>query len=67
MKLTTIAVTAALALCGSFAYAQKRRAERPRFHDRRSRSKFCYARFVADHGQFDEAEPERKWNVHVGR
>jgi hypothetical protein len=38
---------------------KRRSAERSRFHDRRPRGKFCYARHVANHGKFDEAEPER--------
>jgi hypothetical protein len=45
----------------------KRSAKRAGFHDRRSRGKFCHPWHVADHGEFDEAEPERKRNVHLRR
>jgi hypothetical protein len=44
--------------------AGRQAAQVPRAAIRRH---FGYARFVADHGQFGEAEPERKRHVHVRR
>jgi hypothetical protein len=48
-------------------FCPKRSAERPRFHDGGPRGELCYSWHVADHGKLDEAEPKRKWNIHLRR
>ena len=64
MKLTTITFAAALI---HLRLRTKRNAERPRLRDRRPRGKFRYTRQLADHRQFDAAEPKRKRHVDFGR
>lgn len=45
----------------------KRSAQWSRFHVRRPRGKFRHPGHIADHGKFDEAEPELKRRLHLGR
>lgn len=44
--------------------AERQAGEVPR---RAIRGKLCDPWHLADRGEFDEAEPERKWHVHLRR
>jgi hypothetical protein len=66
MKPTPIALAAALAV-RLLRTCTKWSAKRRGIDERRSCGKFCQARFVADDGQFHDAEPERKRHVHFRR
>jgi hypothetical protein len=48
-------------------FCPKRLTQRPGFRDWRSRGKLRHARHLSDHRKFDEAEPERKRYLHLGR
>jgi len=66
MKLTVIASAAALTLSGAFAYAQSG-VPSGRGSATGDTAASLRPRHVADHGEFDEAEPERKRHVHLRR
>jgi hypothetical protein len=67
MKLASIAFATVPDLLRRLRLRTKRRGQRQGFDVRRPRGKFRHSRHIADHGKFDEAEPERKRHLHLGR